>query len=63
MNSEKLSLDACTHAAQNDRLPLRTVIQVFSYPNIPNNVTFRKNYRKFRVTLINILSKERVIFI
>lgn len=28
MNSEKLSLDACTHAAQNDRLPLRTVIQV-----------------------------------
>ncbi|KAL3524725.1 hypothetical protein ACH5RR_013097 [Cinchona calisaya] len=28
MNCEKLSLDACTHAAQNDRLPLRTVIQV-----------------------------------
>ncbi|KAJ4831824.1 hypothetical protein Tsubulata_010195 [Turnera subulata] len=28
MNSGKLSLDACMHAAQNDRLPLRTVIQV-----------------------------------
>ncbi|KAM7277323.1 hypothetical protein ACFE04_019189 [Oxalis oulophora] len=28
MNCEKLSLDACTHAAQNDRLPIRTVVQV-----------------------------------
>ncbi|KAK4840585.1 hypothetical protein QYF36_013043 [Acer negundo] len=28
MNCEKLSLDACTHAAQNERLPLRTVVQV-----------------------------------
>ncbi|CAN1190455.1 BTB/POZ domain-containing protein DOT3 [Linum perenne] len=28
MNCEKLSLDACIHAAQNDRLPVRTVIQV-----------------------------------
>ncbi|KAL3527738.1 hypothetical protein ACH5RR_012394 [Cinchona calisaya] len=28
MNCEKLSLDACMHAAQNERLPLRTVIQV-----------------------------------
>ncbi|CDP01455.1 unnamed protein product [Coffea canephora] len=28
MNCEKLSIDACMHAAQNDRLPLRTVIQV-----------------------------------
>ncbi|XP_010266673.1 PREDICTED: BTB/POZ domain-containing protein DOT3 [Nelumbo nucifera] len=28
MNCEKLSLDACMHAAQNDRLPLRTVLQV-----------------------------------
>lgn len=28
MNCEKLSLDACMHAAQNDRLPLRSVIQV-----------------------------------
>ncbi|XVF61630.1 hypothetical protein PTKIN_Ptkin08bG0145800 [Pterospermum kingtungense] len=28
MNCEKLSFDACMHAAQNDRLPLRTVIQV-----------------------------------
>ncbi|XP_039685605.1 BTB/POZ domain-containing protein DOT3 isoform X2 [Medicago truncatula] len=29
MNCEKLSLDACIHAAQNDRLPLRTVVQTF----------------------------------
>ncbi|XVE86779.1 hypothetical protein DITRI_Ditri18aG0061200 [Diplodiscus trichospermus] len=28
MNCEKLSFDACMHAAQNDRLPLRTVVQV-----------------------------------
>ncbi|XVF58983.1 hypothetical protein PTKIN_Ptkin07bG0237100 [Pterospermum kingtungense] len=28
MNCEKLSFDACMHAAQNDRLPLRTIIQV-----------------------------------
>ncbi|KAL0287123.1 UNVERIFIED_CONTAM: BTB/POZ domain-containing protein DOT3, partial [Sesamum angustifolium] len=28
MNSAKLSLDACEHAAQNERLPLRTMIQV-----------------------------------
>ena len=28
MNCDKLSLDACMHAAQNDRLPLRTVVQV-----------------------------------
>ncbi|KAJ4952018.1 hypothetical protein NE237_028850 [Protea cynaroides] len=28
MECDKLSLDACMHAAQNDRLPLRTIIQV-----------------------------------
>ncbi|PIA52172.1 hypothetical protein AQUCO_01000212v1 [Aquilegia coerulea] len=28
MDCEKLSLDGCMHAAQNDRLPLRTVMQV-----------------------------------
>ncbi|XP_059624278.1 BTB/POZ domain-containing protein DOT3 [Cornus florida] len=28
MDCKKLSLDACMHAAQNDRLPLRTIIQV-----------------------------------
>ncbi|XP_042517385.1 BTB/POZ domain-containing protein DOT3 isoform X2 [Macadamia integrifolia] len=28
MDCEKLSLDACMHAGQNDRLPLRTIIQV-----------------------------------
>ncbi|XP_022990983.1 BTB/POZ domain-containing protein DOT3-like [Cucurbita maxima] len=28
MNCEKLSLDAGVHAAQNDRLPLRTIVQV-----------------------------------
>ncbi|KAF8012197.1 hypothetical protein BT93_I0356 [Corymbia citriodora subsp. variegata] len=28
MNCAKLSLDACNHAAQNDRLPMRTVMQV-----------------------------------
>uniref|UniRef100_A0A803KXN6 Uncharacterized protein n=1 Tax=Chenopodium quinoa TaxID=63459 RepID=A0A803KXN6_CHEQI len=28
MNCQRLSLDACMHVAQNDRLPLKTVIQV-----------------------------------
>ncbi|KAL8143280.1 hypothetical protein V2J09_016312 [Rumex salicifolius] len=28
MSCEKLSLDACMHAAQNDRLPLKTIVQV-----------------------------------
>ncbi|XP_028755159.1 BTB/POZ domain-containing protein DOT3-like isoform X1 [Neltuma alba] len=28
MNCGKLSLDACMHAAQNERLPLRTIVQV-----------------------------------
>ncbi|KAK4264913.1 hypothetical protein QN277_026030 [Acacia crassicarpa] len=28
MNCGKLSLDACMHAAQNDRLPLKTIVQV-----------------------------------
>ncbi|CAL8164071.1 unnamed protein product [Prunus armeniaca] len=28
MNCDKLSLDACMHAAQNDRLPMRTIVQV-----------------------------------
>ena len=28
MDCRKLSVDACSHAAQNDRLPLRTVMQV-----------------------------------
>ncbi|KAL8229432.1 hypothetical protein R6Q57_014332 [Mikania cordata] len=28
LDCQKLSIDACSHAAQNDRLPLRTIIQV-----------------------------------
>ncbi|XP_071691647.1 root phototropism protein 3-like [Rutidosis leptorrhynchoides] len=28
MNCQKLSMDACTHAAQNERLPVRVVVQV-----------------------------------
>ena len=28
MDCQKLSLDACMHAAQNERLPLRVVVQV-----------------------------------
>lgn len=28
MNCQKLSLEACTHAAQNERLPLRAIVQV-----------------------------------
>jgi hypothetical protein len=28
MDCQKLSIDACMHAAQNERLPLRVVVQV-----------------------------------
>ncbi|PWA53820.1 BTB/POZ fold [Artemisia annua] len=28
MDCQKLSMDACTHAAQNERLPVRTIVQV-----------------------------------
>lgn len=28
MDCRKLSIEACMHAAQNERLPLRTVVQV-----------------------------------
>ncbi|XP_073271686.1 BTB/POZ domain-containing protein SR1IP1-like [Primulina huaijiensis] len=31
MNCQKLSLEACAHAAQNDRLPVQTIIQVLYY--------------------------------
>ncbi|CAH8327776.1 unnamed protein product [Eruca vesicaria subsp. sativa] len=31
MNCQKLSLEACTHAAQNERLPVRVIVQVLFY--------------------------------
>ncbi|XP_020212556.1 BTB/POZ domain-containing protein SR1IP1 [Cajanus cajan] len=31
MDCQKLSREACAHAAQNDRLPVQTVVQVLSY--------------------------------
>jgi uncharacterized small protein (DUF1192 family) len=34
MNCQKLSLEACTHAAQNERLPLRVVVQVLYFEQL-----------------------------
>ncbi|XP_077235895.1 phototropic-responsive NPH3 family protein [Tasmannia lanceolata] len=34
INFQKLSLDACTHAAQNKRLPLRVVVQVLFFEQL-----------------------------
>lgn len=34
MDCQKLSLEACTHAAQNERLPLRVVLQVLFFEQI-----------------------------
>ncbi len=34
MNYEKLTLEACTHAAQNERLPLRAVVQVLFFEQL-----------------------------
>ena len=31
MNCQKLSLEACTHAAQNERLPVRVIVQVLFF--------------------------------
>lgn len=37
MDLQKLSMDACTHAAQNERLPLRVVVQVILSEQIKLN--------------------------
>ncbi|KAJ7539169.1 hypothetical protein O6H91_11G079500 [Diphasiastrum complanatum] len=34
MDCQKLSLDACSHAAQNERLPLRVVVQVLFFEQL-----------------------------
>ncbi|KAL6013124.1 BTB/POZ domain-containing protein npy2 [Asimina triloba] len=34
MDCRKLSMDACMHAAQNERLPLRTVVQVLFFEQV-----------------------------
>ncbi|XP_074569117.1 BTB/POZ domain-containing protein At3g50840-like [Curcuma longa] len=34
MNCQKLTLEACTHAAQNERLPLQTVVQVLFFEQL-----------------------------
>ncbi len=34
MDCQKLSLEACTHAAQNERLPLRVVVQVLLFEQL-----------------------------
>lgn len=34
MDCEKLTLEACTHAAQNERLPLRAVVQVLFFEQL-----------------------------
>eukprot|EP00249_Psilotum_nudum_P009506 c21980_g1_i1 orf=88-1746(-) len=34
MDCKKLSMDACMHAAQNERLPLRVVVQVLFYEQV-----------------------------
>lgn len=34
MDCEKLTLEACTHAAQNERLPLRAIVQVLFFEQL-----------------------------
>ncbi|XP_047310579.1 BTB/POZ domain-containing protein At1g30440-like [Impatiens glandulifera] len=34
MDCQKLSIEACTHAAQNERLPLRTIVQVLFFEQL-----------------------------
>ncbi|PON86140.1 Voltage dependent potassium channel [Trema orientale] len=42
MNCNKLSLDACTHAAQNDRLPLRIIVQVLFSEQVKIRATMQE---------------------
>ena len=46
MNCQKLSLDACMHVAQNDRLPLKIVIQVilFALVQLVHPLHFAENF-------------------
>ncbi|CAH1427777.1 unnamed protein product [Lactuca virosa] len=46
MECQKLSIDACTHAARNDRLPLRTVMQVL----LAEQLKLREEMHKKRLT-------------
>lgn len=39
MDCKKLSMDACMHAAQNDRLPLRVVVQVLFFERVRTAVS------------------------
>lgn len=34
MDSQKLTLEGCTHAAENERLPIRTVVQVLFFEQL-----------------------------
>ncbi|OVA10118.1 BTB/POZ-like [Macleaya cordata] len=34
MNCQKLSMEACTHAAQNERIPLRVIVQVLFFEQL-----------------------------
>ncbi|PWA98673.1 hypothetical protein CTI12_AA015450 [Artemisia annua] len=43
MDCRKLSVDACSHAAQNDRLPLRTVMQVLFAEQVKLRATMQIN--------------------
>ena len=42
MDCKKLSMDACMHAAQNDRLPLRVVVQVLFFEQVRSAMTGRR---------------------
>jgi uncharacterized small protein (DUF1192 family) len=42
MNCQKLSLEACTHAAQNERLPLRVVVQVLFFEQLRLRTTMAR---------------------
>lgn len=44
MDSQKLSLEACTHAAQNERLPLRVVVQVLFFEQLQLRISIAGSY-------------------
>lgn len=54
MDSGKLSIDACMHAAQNDRLPLRNVMQVL----FSEQIKMRSTMQEKDITQDQVVSDE-----
>uniref|UniRef100_J3LE05 NPH3 domain-containing protein n=1 Tax=Oryza brachyantha TaxID=4533 RepID=J3LE05_ORYBR len=53
MDCQKLSFDACMHAAQNERLPLRVVVQVLFSEQVRGFMKFNLEKESIFLSVIN----------